>query len=130
MGICREDPPPIRPDLDRDPNDPFGPLEVCIGPSCSRSRGEPHIETFDGRGYQMQAVGEFVLVRTDGLEVQQRTVEIGDTRQVSFGSAAAVAIAEELRRREVRGTDVYIFNTFLCLSAVHAGVVGMDSGGV
>jgi hypothetical protein len=40
------------------------------------------------------------------------------------------AIAEELRGREVAGTDVYTHPTFLCLSAVHAGVTGMDDGGV
>jgi hypothetical protein len=50
------------------------PVGGCQG-NCAGSHGDPHLVTFDGYHYDMQAVGEFVLVRSldDDLEVQART---------------------------------------------------------
>jgi len=79
---CSDDPPP--------PADPWS--DVCFGPDCGRSDGNPHVTTFDGLRYSMQAVGEFVLVRTDEVEVHKRTRAFLDFRNVSVGSALGVAI--------------------------------------
>jgi len=57
-----------------------------------RSKGEPHITTFDGVGYDFQAAGEFTLVESDDgqLNVQIRYVELTDN--VSVASAVATEI--------------------------------------
>lgn len=46
------------------------------------------------------------------------------------GTLPEVLVAPELRGRTVRGTDVYVFSNFVCLTGVHAGVFDMESGGV
>ncbi|MFP4233857.1 MAG: LCCL domain-containing protein [Nitriliruptoraceae bacterium] len=79
---CGDDPPPD--------GDPWG--EVCFGPDCGESGGEPHVTTFDGLTYAMMAAGEFILVRTDEVEVQKRTRSYQGLRDVSIGSAAAVEL--------------------------------------
>lgn len=79
---CGDDPPPA--------GDPWA--EVCFGPDCGESGGEPHVTTFDGLTYAMMAAGEFVLVRTDDVEVQKRTRSYQGLRDVSIGSAAAVEL--------------------------------------
>lgn len=56
---------------------------------CTRTTCEPHLQTFDGVPYDMQAVGEFVAASTDGLEVQMRTRQVGD-HPVSVTSGVAV----------------------------------------
>src|SRR5262249_26456057 len=58
------------------------------------SWGDPHLKTFDRLGYNFQAVGEFILVRslTDTFQVQTRTVPATGNRSVAFNIAAAVNI--------------------------------------
>src|SRR5699024_5102239 len=63
---------------------------LCRGLNCARSWGEPHLLTFDGIGYDMQAVGEFIAVSSPELEVQLRTGPYRDKDRVSIGTAAAV----------------------------------------
>jgi len=73
-------------------NCPFG-LMPCGGPPLSKvdietirrwivggdpdTRGDPHIETVDGVAYDFQSVGEFVLLRGQGLEIQARQTGVG-----------------------------------------------------
>lgn len=52
--------------------------------------GDPHLQTFDGRHYGMQAVGEFVAARSDDLEIQIRTAPLGDRTDVSILTGVAV----------------------------------------
>jgi hypothetical protein len=56
--------------------------------------GEPHLTTFDGLNYDLQAVGELTLMRdeTDGMEVQVRTIPAGASTllAVAVGVAARV----------------------------------------
>lgn len=50
------------------------PFRLKVGaPDDGSDNGDPHIHTVDGRRYDFQAVGEFVLLRDrDGMEVQTR----------------------------------------------------------
>ena len=49
---------------------------VTYGPTSS---GEPHITTINGMHYNFQSVGEFVLLRNEGMEVQTRQAPIPTT---------------------------------------------------
>lgn len=47
------------------------------GPDDGSDNGDPHIHTVDGKRYDFQAVGEFILLKdTDGLEVQARQTPV------------------------------------------------------
>lgn len=63
---------------------------VCRGTYCGRSWGEPHLTTFDGVDYDMQAVGEFVAVSSPDLQVQLRTRPFRNLDTISIGTAVAV----------------------------------------
>lgn len=71
-----------------------GPVKLCEGTpgQCASTNGDPHLVTFDGAYYDLQAVGEFVAVKsTSGaaLEVQARQAPMGTSRSVSVNSAIA-----------------------------------------
>lgn len=63
---------------------------ACRGANCGRSWGEPHLVTFDGVGYDMQAVGEFIAMASPDLEVQLRTQPFRDLDTISIGTAVAI----------------------------------------
>ena len=44
------------------------------GGACGGSNGDPHLKTIDGKRYDLQAAGEYVLLRSadDSMEVQAR----------------------------------------------------------
>ena len=44
--------------------------------------GDPHLRSFDGAVFDLMAVGEFHLVRSDEVDVQIRTVPVGDSISV------------------------------------------------
>ena len=64
----------------------------CRGTGCARSTGDPHLRTFDGRHYDFQAAGEFVLAKATNtpLEIQVRQEPWKDSRWVSINTAAVV----------------------------------------
>ncbi|WP_327002531.1 VWD domain-containing protein [Dactylosporangium sp. NBC_01737] len=71
---------------------------VCAGAaagSCSRTDGDPHLETYDGVRYDLQLVGEFTAVRAAGadLEVQTRQTAVPGSRTASVNTAAAMRVA-------------------------------------
>jgi hypothetical protein len=82
---------------------PAAPPSRCVrnawsptdGPGCATGSGDPHLKTFDNLFYDFQAVGEFVLTRASGtdLEVQGRTSALGGMRTVSLFSAVAANVA-------------------------------------
>jgi hypothetical protein len=39
---------------------------------CGSSNGDPHLTTIDGRAYDFQAAGEFVMLRSEDVEIQAR----------------------------------------------------------
>lgn len=54
--------------------------------------GDPHFRTFDGTGYSLQAVGEFVAARSDELEVQIRTGPRESSQKLSVVTAVAIEV--------------------------------------
>ncbi len=71
---------------------------VCAGVAlgaCSRTDGDPHLETYDGQRFDLQLVGEFVATRaTTGapLEIQTRQAPAGASRNLALNSAVALRI--------------------------------------
>lgn len=67
--------------------------EPCPAPSnAAQALGDPHLRTFDGVAYDMQALGELTLIAdsTDALEVQIRTQRWFANTSVVVAAAARV----------------------------------------
>lgn len=76
-------------------------------PSRPYTSGDPHIRTVDGVNYDFQAVGEFVLLRDEYVEIQSRQTAVatdaplgpdaytGLTSCVSINTAVALAIGND-----------------------------------
>jgi hypothetical protein len=68
-----------------------GPVRLCEASNqCGGTNGDPHLTTFDRAYYDLQAVGEFVIVRStagDPLEVQARQSPMRPYRTVSVNAA-------------------------------------------
>jgi hypothetical protein len=95
------------------------------------SRGDPHHRTFDetGRGYSFQAVGEFVLARTDGFEVQQRTAPVGDLTEVSLNDVVAVRVGDQVIEVQARSTTFRLDGGELELSDLAREPIDLEDGG-
>jgi|HubBroStandDraft_6_1064221.scaffolds.fasta_scaffold00293_5 hypothetical protein len=63
-------------------------------PPAAHSSGDPHLLTFDGHSYDMQAAGEFTLVKStvDDLLIQTRTVPLPGPHPVVAVNAAVAAV--------------------------------------
>ena len=83
-----------------------GPGHGRTGDAGGGSNGDPHLTTFDGRLYDFQAVGEFVLAKGDGLEVQVRQTPFPDSRVVSVNSAIALRVGSHRLTFRTDGTEV------------------------
>lgn len=79
------------------------PSQSCSAPSgggcqasCGGSNGDPHLATFDGVRYELQAVGEFTMVKstTDRFEVQARQAPLAGSRSVSVNSSVGVRVGD------------------------------------
>ncbi len=84
---------------------PPQPPGSCEGPSCGDSNGDPHLLTFDGKRYDFQAAGEFVLSRqtTSGYEVQVRQQPVSRSRQVAVNTSVAMKVGQD--KVEIRQTE-------------------------
>ncbi|MCZ7527740.1 MAG: PQQ-binding-like beta-propeller repeat protein [Acidimicrobiia bacterium] len=60
------------------------------------SHGDPHIRTFDGRSYDLQSVGEFVLAQSDDWLTQVRFVARPDGLQYSLSDVVATRMGDDL----------------------------------
>lgn len=62
--------------------------------SCASSNGDPHLRTVDGTSYDLQAVGEYVLLRAPSgdLEVQARQEPFPGESAVSVNTAVAARV--------------------------------------
>lgn len=68
----------------------------CGSGRCGKVTGDPHLTTYDGHRYGMQAVGEFVLTREakNEFEVQLRTDGDPDIGNVSWVTGVAVGVGD------------------------------------
>lgn len=59
--------------------------------------GDPHLHTFDGVAYDVQAVGELTLVKSseDGLEIQTRMAPWGTSTRVALNIAVAARVGDD-----------------------------------
>ncbi|MTV24706.1 hypothetical protein FTX61_04625 [Nitriliruptoraceae bacterium ZYF776] len=96
----------LRCDADDDPGDPGEP-PAPAGPSAGAS-GDPHLWTFDGLAYDLQAGGEFWLVRSteDGFAVQVGfDLDSDPDRRFSIVQDVAVVLpGGEVLTRTAQGT--------------------------
>jgi hypothetical protein len=58
---------------------------------CGSSNGDPHLTTIDGRSYDFQAAGEFVMLRTEAVEIQARQEAYQGSTSVTINTAVAVS---------------------------------------
>ena len=79
-----EEPPPAPPGSGGGPGSP------CEG-GCASSNGDPHLTTIDGRAYDFQAAGEFVMLRSDDVEIQARQEPYRQSTSVTINTGLAVA---------------------------------------
>jgi len=84
----------------------------CTGAHCGGTTGDPHLLTFDGRRYDFQAAGEFVVARNQpgSFEVQARQEPWLNSRLVTINTAVAFKVGSD--RVEVRAaqTPVLVIN--------------------
>lgn len=91
------------------PNQPMGKLPNGITgggitggePATGKVTSDPHLNTLDGRWYDLQAIGEFVLTRSatdftpDAFAVHVRFGRIGELSTVSVATAMAVRVGHD-----------------------------------
>lgn len=82
----------------QDQEEPFPPPAGSSGgpgtpceQGCGSSNGDPHLTTIDGRAYDFQAAGEFVMLRSDGVEIQARQEPYQGSTSVTINTGVAVA---------------------------------------
>jgi len=66
-------------------------------PETGKASSDPHLVTYDGRYYDVQAIGEFVLTRStaDDFAVQVRLGRIGSLESVSVTTAMATRVGKD-----------------------------------
>ncbi len=61
------------------------------------STGDPHLLTFDGLRYDLQTVGEFILIKSNNndFEVQSRQKPFNSSTYISINSAVAIKVGSD-----------------------------------
>src|SRR5262249_7813779 len=74
------------------------------------SNGDPHLLTFDGQRYDLQAVGEFVAARAagTGFQVQVRQQPFPGSRLVAVNTAIAMDVAGDRVQVDLSGSTFTI----------------------
>ncbi|MEO8484436.1 MAG: VWD domain-containing protein, partial [Acidobacteriota bacterium] len=91
--FCEQVPKPVPPP--RDSQTPTA--RDTREPGNGRASSDPHIVTFDGRWYDLQAVGEFVLAQStvDNFTVQARFAPLPSVHTVSIVTAVAARVGRD-----------------------------------
>eukprot|EP00163_Fabomonas_tropica_P022321 TRINITY_DN3893_c0_g1_i1.p1 TRINITY_DN3893_c0_g1~~TRINITY_DN3893_c0_g1_i1.p1 ORF type:complete len:2795 (-),score=932.94 TRINITY_DN3893_c0_g1_i1:135-8519(-) len=94
QGSCRWD--PVATAMKCQCNRNYGGEDCSIrtGTSCI-STGDPHFKNFDGRRFNFYGVGEFVLHKTPGFEVQARHITTARWAHMSVNKAMSVKISDD-----------------------------------
>lgn len=127
--------------------EPRDPSWTCPGvpPRPGSGWGEPHLRTFDDVVYDVQAIGDFTLVRSASgdLEIQSRHEPYRDSTQVSVTTGLAVRDGDDRvewhggvfdplingRRRSVGPTDVIRLKAWGVLRRTDTGFFLATSAG-
>ncbi len=69
----------------------------CTGAHCGGTTGDPHLQTFDGKRYDFQAAGEFILARNESgsFEAQARQQPWLDSKLVTINTALAFKVGND-----------------------------------
>jgi hypothetical protein len=88
-------PPKTPPDARVASNDP-GICRGLDGP-CGGDNGDPHLSTLDGYRFDLQAVGEFVLVHSSAgdMDIQARQSAFTNSREVAVNTAVAMRVGSQ-----------------------------------
>ncbi|NER98781.1 MAG: hypothetical protein F6J86_33990 [Symploca sp. SIO1B1] len=118
-------------------NPDIGAFEALLPPNKRGvSWGDPHIETFDGKNYEFQTLGEFVLVESNSgdLQIQVRQERFNNTsNRVSVNTAVATLVdgtnvgfyLGQNQSLEIDGIDTSLSNgSFLTVGNSHITRVG------
>jgi hypothetical protein len=97
-------------------------------PPGAATRGDPHHRSFSGTRYSFMAVGEFVVARTDGLEVQTRTVPVGDSGSLSLNERAAIAVGDDVVEVVARDRHVTVNGEVVSFSELTVDPRQLDGG--
>ena len=65
------------------------PEPLCLGPECGQTTSDPYLTPFDGHTFAFQMAGEFVLARSEALEVQVRFEPVPNRPIATLTSALA-----------------------------------------
>lgn len=99
--------------------------------TCSRTDGDPHLDTFDKFRYDLQLVGEFVAARAasgDPLEIQVRQSPAGGSRTLSVNSAVALRVGTHKLGFYLENGDILVRRDGQPV-AVNRGSAALDGGG-
>jgi len=84
----------------------------CTGSHCGGTTGDPHMLTFDGRRYDFQAAGEFIVARNDSgsFEVQARQEPWINSRLVAINTAVAFKVGKDRVEVHAGQTPTLVIN--------------------
>lgn len=94
-------------------------------------RGDPHLTTLDGLAYDFMAVGEFTLVKNvsgEPLDIQIRTVPVGESDLVSAISAVAMAVGNDRVSLDSHSTSPLMINGAPMSLTLEGGAHMLDGG--
>jgi VWD domain-containing protein len=106
--------------------------EACDPPpeQAATSDGDPHLRTFDHKGYDFQAVGEFVTAKSgQDLEIQTRQSPVEKDRAASLNSAAAMRVGADRVGFYLRNGDIAV-NVNTAPVTLSRGDFKLPGGGV
>lgn len=90
---------------------PPPPSPSCWSLGCGIGWGEPHLQTFDLRPYDFQAVGEFIAAKDpkEDFEIQTRQQPWATSRFVSMNTAIAMRVGKDTIEVRLNNSAMELF---------------------